>query len=51
MSNFINNFIYHLSIVPLHYTHLRQLIILIITDVLVMTHTEAHFSFPIFITI
>jgi len=40
MSNLINNFIYHLSIVPLHYTHLRQLIILTITDVLVMTHTQ-----------
>ena len=36
----VNNFIYHLSIVPLHYTQLRQLIILTTTDVLVMTLTQ-----------
>jgi hypothetical protein len=40
MSSLLNNFIYHLYIVPLHYTHLRQLIILITTDMLVMTHTR-----------
>ena len=51
MSNLINNFIYHLFIVPLHSTHLRQLIILITTDVLVMTHTQRLISLPIFITI
>jgi len=49
MSKLINNFIYHLSIVPLHSTHLRQLIILITIDV--MTHTQRLISLPIFITI
>jgi hypothetical protein len=39
MNSLLNSFIYHLYTVPLHYTHLKQLIILITTDVLVMTHT------------